>query len=396
MKIAMFTNNYKPYIGGVPVSIERLVNGLRKRGHIVDVFAPTCEEQKNEEGVYRFKSLNKKLDGDIVVPNMFDRDIRKQFQKRNYDIIHSHHPMLMGNIALSYSKKYEIPLIYTYHTRYEEYMHYVMPSLLNKNKDETKIYKVAEQIVSKYTRSFSNKCNLIFAPTPEIKKIMIQNRINTPITVVPTGLSENDFIRDKEKTEEIRKKFNSPNLFCCVSRLGREKNFPFMLKALKTLKERWGKSFKMIIIGDGAERKSLSLLSKKLGLEENVHFLGNIEHEKLVHYYNACDLFLFSSQSETQGIVLLEAMAAGLPVVAVSGSGVNDVVVNGENGFKTELNEELWIKPIEEIMENSYLFKSLKIGAYNTAKEYTAESIAKLTEENYLQLIQGKVKYVVP
>jgi glycosyltransferase involved in cell wall biosynthesis len=89
-------------------------------------------------------------------------------------------------------------------------------------------------------------------------------------------------------------------------------------------------------------------------------------------------------------------MAAGLPVVAVSGSGVNDVVVNGENGFKTELNEELWIKPIEEIMENSYLFKSLKIGAYNTAKEYTAESIAKLTEENYLQLIQGKVKYVVP
>ena len=80
MKIAMFTNNYKPYIGGVPVSIERLVNGLRKRGHIVDVFAPTYEEQKNEEGVYRFKSLNKKLDGDIVVPKLFDRDIRKQFQ----------------------------------------------------------------------------------------------------------------------------------------------------------------------------------------------------------------------------------------------------------------------------------------------------------------------------
>ena len=122
MKIALMTNNYKPFMGGVPISIERLKKGLEVLGHQVTVFAPTYEEQVEEENVFRYATCMRKFIGGIVLPNPFDRRIEEEFQKHDFDIIHVHHPMLIGRTAVYLSRKYNVPLAFTYHTRYEQYV----------------------------------------------------------------------------------------------------------------------------------------------------------------------------------------------------------------------------------------------------------------------------------
>lgn len=393
MRIAMFTNNYKPFVGGVPVSVDRLASGLRNRGHVVDIFAPSYKNQVDEAGVLRFKSFKKSLKGGFVVPDMFDKGIRVQFKRGNYDIIHCHQPMLMGYTALYLSRKYNVPLVHTYHTRYVEYLHYVMPRALNKDKKEKAFYKAAEWVVTEQTRSFANACDLIFAPTPEVKDLLHNNSIYRPVAVLPTGLSTEDFVKDEAESRNIRDRYNTSRLFCSVSRLENEKNYDFMIRGLAKLKEQWELDFKVLIIGEGTEKQSLIAQAKQLGLENEIVFLGYIEHEKLIHYYNACDMFLFTSQSETQGIVLLEAMAAGLPVVAVEGSGINDIVDNGFNGFTTALDEACWADKIQASIANPLRYEALRKGAYKTACGYTSEMIAKLAEHHYTTCLQEQPQY---
>ncbi len=130
MKIALMTNNYKPFIGGVPISVERLADGLRKEGHEVTVFAPTYEDSQIENDTcneVRYHSLIKNVAGGIVIPNPIDPKIEKAFKEGDFDIIHVHHPIAIGNTAVYLSKKYNVPLIFTYHTRYEQYLHYLKP-----------------------------------------------------------------------------------------------------------------------------------------------------------------------------------------------------------------------------------------------------------------------------
>lgn len=124
MKIAMLTNNYKPFIGGVPISIERLAEGLRNLGHQVTVFAPEGAGCKEEPGVVRYRVLYEQRDKGLVIGNFIDKRIEKEFRDGQFDVIHVHHPVVIGFTAVYLSKKYGIPLAYTYHTRYEEYLHY--------------------------------------------------------------------------------------------------------------------------------------------------------------------------------------------------------------------------------------------------------------------------------
>lgn len=237
MKIAMLTNNYKPFVGGVPISIERLSNGLRELGHEVYIFAPTYENQVEEEYVIRYKSTNYKFSGGMVIPNMFDKEIEEKFKSLKIDIIHVHHPMIMGQTALYLGKKYNIPVAYTYHTRYEQYLHYIKPYRAleeNAKKNEENYFGEFEDLILDFTREklvpgllkyFTNKCDLIFAPTNMMKEYLIDNNTKTRIEVMPTGLNENYFKEANETVKEIRKKYkgDKSHLFCTVSRLSKEK-----------------------------------------------------------------------------------------------------------------------------------------------------------------------------
>lgn len=403
MRIAMITNNYKPFVGGVPISIERLSKGLEELGHEVFIFAPSYENQVEEANVIRYKSLksNNKISSKVVVPNIFDINIEKAFKELNIDVIHVHHPMLVGWTALYLGNKYNVPVTFTYHTRYDEYLHniklYEVLEDRSKNVDSGIIADIESEII-KYTKNtvvpkaikgFANKCGLVYAPTEVIKNYLRDIGVKSEIKVMPTGLEKDYFVGNEDISEGIRNRYkgNKEYLFCTVSRLEKEKNIEFLIDGLKMLRYKVGDSFKILIIGEGQLKDNLINKVIKLGLESNVEFLNNIPNEEIGNYYRACDLFLFASKSETQGIVLIEAMAAKTPVVAIEATGVVDIIKNNINGYMTSENLEKWCDKIVYLMNNKNVMNEMKIGAYDTALNYLNTKIAKIAEDSYRKAI---------
>ncbi len=427
MKIAMMTNNYKPFVGGVPISIDRLATELRKLGHIVYIFAPRFEGEEEEEYVIRYHSLKRKLKKEFTIPNIFDPIIEEKFREISFDIIHVHHPMLIGYIAQHLGKKYNVPVVLTYHTRYEHYLHYLKPferkktsridKLDNINKKHEELlqeeiltasayYKQTkpaalrrrlvsagkEGLVAAHNRLVINRCSMVFAPSMSMKEYLMDHGTVTDIGILPTGIPQEEFDYDAAAASELRKRYGKDveHLFCSVSRLEKEKNIEFMLEGLKRFKERKGGSFRLLLIGKGSRRDLLRERVQELGLEDNVIFCGCVPHEELRNYYHACDAFLFASTSETQGIVLLEAMAAGLPVIAVAASGVSDVVIDAYNGYTSAPKVEEWTDKLMLFTDQPGQWEKMKLRAYMTAREYLASKIASKALQYYQNILYYK------
>lgn len=389
MKIAMFTNNYKPYVGGVPISIEHLAQALRLRGHEVYVFAPSYEGQKEEPYVIRYPSFPVTIVG-APVPNILTTLFIRKIKELQIDVIHVHHPALVGNVALKIKRKLGIPVVFTYHTRYEEYLHYI-----------TGLEKAEAHmgLIDKYLQYFCNRCDLLVAPTPGIRAYLLQKKLQTPVSVLPTGIPEESFCPEKTKAMQIRQQYlgDADYLFCTVSRLAKEKNIYFQLEGLACLKrllKKEGKTFRHIMIGDGPERKELMRYIQELGLTENVFLPGNVDNAEIKNYQAASDLFLFTSKSETQGIVLLEAMAVSNPVIAVEASGVRDVIKNGENGYLTEEDAYQWARKIKETLSNPIQMEVMQKGARKTAELYKEEAVAKRAEWCYEEVCRKTLEEV--
>lgn len=391
MRIAMFTNNYKPFIAGVPISIERLSEGLRNAGHEVYIFAPDYGDCGEETYVIRYRTLYKKDEIGIVVGNCFDGRVEKEFARLRFDVIHVHHPVLSGHAALYLGKKYGIPVAYTYHTRYEEYLHYFSPFKASGpayRRGGVTMYG-GEALVRQYIKSFANSCDLIFAPTKMMRDCLESYGTDTVIGILPTGLEDSSFFEDREAAEEIRMRYKGDKkyLFSTVARLEKEKNLDFLLEGAAALKRRLGDCFRIMVIGEGSERGPLRELARRLEIGDNIVFTGKVENRKIKDYQFASDLFLFASKSETQGIVLLEAMAAGTPVIAVRASGVSDIVKNGCNGYMTQENAEQWAEAAGQALSGRGHYLALCRNSVKTASGCRSAEIAAMAEEYYYQMI---------
>lgn len=385
MKIAMMTNNYKPFVAGVPISVEKLSNSLRTLGHQVTVFAPSYDEQTKEADVVRYRALLKGVAGGFSVPNSLDPQIEIKFREGNFDVIHVHHPMLIGQTARYLSRKYHVPLVSTYHTRYEQYLHYIGLSGLQK-------------VLPLYLQKTLGASNLVFAPTPNIRDYLKQIGIGVPIEVLPTGLSDASFYPDENKACSLRAKFSDgrPFMFCTIARLAKEKNLEFLLESLFVYKQKAGACFKLLLIGEGPYRERLCKRIRELSLTEEIVLVGEVPNESIKDYCHACDLFLFTSRSETQGIVLLEAMAAGTPVLSLRATGTEDIVINGVNGYMTDVtgddmknilhDESVFTQKLMDILTPKEL-NHLRSGAKETARAYDCLEIARKAASCYLEAL---------
>lgn len=385
MKIAMMTNSYRPFVAGVPISVERLAKGLRALGHQVVVFAPSYDNQQDEEDIVRYGSLLRGVAGGFSVPNHLDPKIEREFREGKFDVIHVHHPMMIGSTARYLSWKYQVPLIYTYHTRYEQYLHYIGLAGLKK-------------VMPVYLRGTLRRCDMVIAPTPAIRDYLEDIRIGAPVEVLPTGLADDSFLPDEERAKQLRRKLagQRTRLFCTVARLAKEKNLEFLFESLWYYKQRAGSCFKLVLIGEGPYHAKLLKRVKELGLEEEIVFAGQVPNEDIKNYCRASDLFLFTSRSETQGIVLLEAMAAGTPVLALKATGTEDIVINGANGYMTEVSgeeekariwdEQVFAQKLMDILEKKEL-DFLRQGALRVAENYKGMQIAGWAEKYYNRVL---------
>lgn len=410
MRIALMTNNYKPFLGGVPISVERLARALREQGHEVTVFAPTYEGQKEEAGVFRYGTFLKHFIGGIVLPNPFDRHIEQEFRKQDFDVIHVHHPVLIGHTALRLSKKYHIPLAFTYHTRYEQYLSYlggiralegwaVGPKRLLGPLAGKILYLIREVLVPYYLRMFMRRCDRVFAPTEEMLEYLHGTcRIEyEKLAVLPTGIERRQFRAEEAAVRSVRKRYGAEDcpLFLSVSRMSHEKNVEFLIKsaalAKRKMQEQGGcRKFRLVLAGDGPDRAEYEELCRRLRVAEEVVFAGSIPNEEITPYFAAADAFLFASKTETQGIVILEAFAGGTPVWAVDASGVRDIVQDGVNGRLLAENTEEYAEELVRLVHGEIPLERYAERSYREALMYGEEIVARRAISGYTYVCQQK------
>lgn len=219
-----------------------------------------------------------------------------------------------------------------------------------------------------------------------MKQIIRGYGVDTPAAVLPTGLDESFFRKNARRSQEIRKQYSQGkrHLLVTVSRLEKEKNYVFLLRGIAELKRESGDDFHVLIIGDGSQKSELKVRASILGIRDVVTFVGNIPNDQIKDYLGAADLFLFASKSETQGIVLAEALAAGTPVTAVHATGADDIIEDGVNGFLTEEKEEAWAAKVIEALKDE-TNSSMKSAALISAENYRASTLAIHEEMLYNQ-----------
>lgn len=378
LRIAMFSNNYLPFIGGVPLSIQRLRDGLISRGNKVWLVVPRYSNyKKNEPDIMRLPSLNTIGQGaEFRLANIFLWRIVKQLRQFKPDIIHVHHPFWLGSLGLFLARRLNIPAVYTYHTRLEHYAHFVpLPGALFRN-------LISHALIKR----FANKCDAVIVPTYSAEEYLRMIGVRSAISVQPTGINHQAFqVESGEDAQALRDKFNIANhiVLISVSRLSSEKNIDFMIDALAELKRNSSMPFQMLMIGDGHQRQRLQKKIDDLHLRDNITLTGPVPPENMALYYGLGDIFVFASKSETQGMVILEAMAAGLPVVAVRSSGIDDVVQEGKNGFKTLEIHQHWLRALQKLMEDPQQRQNFAEYAREFSSHYSVENVAENVNKIY-------------
>jgi glycosyltransferase involved in cell wall biosynthesis len=378
LRVDMFTNNYLPFIGGVPISIERLRRGLQGLQDSVMVVAPRYRNQpENEDNVLRVPSLLSMGEKrEFRLANIFLSRIRKRLRIFQPDIIHLHHPIWMGSLGMFIGHRLKVPVVYTYHTRLEHYAHFVpLPGNLFRN-------LISHALIKR----FANKCDAVIVPTDSTEEYLRMIGVKSSIFVQPTGIEYQRFQEvSDDQVRGLREQLGIGNetVFVSVARLSNEKNIDFMIDAINLLRQRSDHPFRFLMIGEGHQHERLQQRIDELDLNQHFILVGAVPPDEMATWYHLGDAFLFASKSETQGMVILEAMAAGLPVVAVRSSGIDDVVRQDFNGFKTPGKQDRWCAEGQRLLEDSALRREMADNALAFAADYSVEQFARNTREIY-------------
>ncbi|MBW6508580.1 MAG: glycosyltransferase [Desulfuromonadales bacterium] len=322
MNILIITNTFTPHVGGVARSVEAFVAEYRKRDHRVLVVAPDFPDMPQDEiDVVRINAIQHFNASDFSVALPIHPHLTKAIDDFNPDIVHSQHPFLLGLTALRLARHRGLPLVFTHHTLYEQYTHYV-PG----NSPRMK------RFVIELATSYANLCDQVFAPSESICDLLGKRGVTAPITVVPTGVRLDSFASGEGAA--FRKQLNIPQDAFVVGHLGRlaqEKNLAFLARAVADFVSRHPPTH-FLVVGTGPSIDAIREIFTRSKLAQRLHFAGILQQQQLADALHAMDLFAFASTSETQGMVLTEAMAAGLPVVALDAPGVREVVKDKDNG----------------------------------------------------------------
>lgn len=322
MNIVMLTNTYTPHVGGVARSVEDFAAEYRRRGHRVLVVAPEFAGQPQDEPeVVRIPAIQNFNGSDFSAVLPVSGLLTEVLDAFRPGLVHSHHPYLLGMTALRVARYRELPLVFTHHTLYEQYTHYV-PG------DSPALRRFVIELATRY----ANLCDQVFAPSESIAILLRERGVEAPIAVVPTGVNMERFAQGD--AAGFRRRMGIPDNAFVVGHLGRlapEKNLVFLSEAVAAFLKTAPRAH-FLLVGKGSSEAEIRAIFEREGLSERLHVAGILEPPQLADTYHAMDVFAFASRSETQGMVLTEAMAAGVPVVGLDAPGVREVVKDGRNG----------------------------------------------------------------
>ncbi len=322
MNILILTNTYTPHVGGVARSVAAFAAEYRRRGHRVLIVAPEFPDMPGHEtDVIRVPAIQKFNASDFSVALPLAAQMNDAIDAFQPDIVHAQHPFLLGMTAVRIARRRELPLVFTHHTLYEQYTHYV-PG------DSPTMKRFAIELGTRY----ANLSDQVFAPSESIRALLLERGVDTPIAVVPTGVHLESFASGDGAA--VRRQLGIAAEAFVVGHLGRlapEKNLEFLTRAVAEVVAGDARTH-FLVIGTGPSEKTIRERFARAGLSTRLHILGLLQGRQLADALHAMDVFAFASLSETQGMVLTEAMAAGLPVVALDAPGAREVVDDGSNG----------------------------------------------------------------
>jgi 1,2-diacylglycerol 3-alpha-glucosyltransferase len=333
VNIGIFTDTYYPQVSGVATSIKTLKEQLESQGHHVYIFTttdPKVASDEYEKNIFRFTSIPfiSFTDRRIAVRGLFRAyQVAKELQ---LDIVHTQTEFSMGWIGKFVAKNLKIPCIHTYHTMYEDYLHYVAKGKLLK-----------PHHVKQMSRSFCYHMTGIIAPSERVLTTLEGYGVKSPITVIPTGVNLQKY-RQPVKLD-IRKKYQIKEqtpLLLTLSRLAYEKDIDRLISVMPQLCHLLPNVL-LMIVGDGPAREDLEQQVAELNIQPNVLFTGEISNDQVADYYHAADLFVSTSVSESQGLTYIEALASGLKVVTTHSPYTDDLLSDKEFGMTFEKLDDL-------------------------------------------------------
>lgn len=372
----MVTNNYTPYSGGVVSSLLSTCAELRRLGHrVVIVTFDFLKDGVQEPDVIRLRCAARfrYRDNPCVIPWRMGAQLAKIIDDFHPDLIHVHHPFLLGAVAARIARRRKIPLVFTHHTLYEDYVHYAPVP-----------HCISRPLTRWWVRRFCKKVDIIIVPGASIAHYVARQGI--PVcTIVPSGILS-CFIQETLLTKSIPT--NGPVELLSVSRFVPEKSIEFLLEVLVRLQAR----YHLTLIGYGASGDALKAYAyKRLGLSpERVRFIERPSKEQMCECYRRAHLFLFASITETQGLVIAEAMAFGTPVIARRGPGIVDSVVSGVNGYLVDSIDEM-VARIHELSSNEHRarYEQFQQEAFASAQKYYPQTTVQDLLSVYMRMVSN-------
>jgi glycosyltransferase involved in cell wall biosynthesis len=367
----MFSNTYLPHVGGVARSVSTFAEDLRSMGHRVLIVAPRFPgDHKIPEGdsVLRVPAIQNFNGSDFSVRIPLPFAISEKIDRFDPEIIHSHHPFLLGDAALRIARHRKLPLVFTHHTMYEQYTHYV-PF------DSRPMRRFVVHLCTEY----ANMCTRVVAPSGSVAEVLRERGVRRPIREIPTGVDVDFFAGGRG--DRVRAKHSIPGDALVLGHLGRlapEKNLRYLAGAAAASLERIPGA-RFLVVGSGPSASEMKSIFRERGIGDRLVLAGKKTGEELRDAYAAMDVFLFSSKSETQGLVLMEAMAAGVPVIALDASGSREVVEDGVNGrlLPDDADQESFVRAVEEFARDEEKARTWKREARRTARSFSRQACAE-------------------
>ena len=396
MRIGIFTDSYTPFINGVTTSVLMLKKGLEKKGHTVYVVTVNNENMK-----YKLDERGKVLRLPGVPIGIYDYRLTGIYplkainiiKKWNLDVIHCQTEFGVGTFARIIAKQLSIPLVHTYHTMYEDYIHYITKGYFN---------RTGKKIVEYLTLFYCDKtATELVVPTKKAYELFKEKyKVDRNVYIVPTGIEVEKFYLENNKGLNIIKKRESLGIkrddfvILFVGRIGSEKNVDLLLTSMRYIVNNCPKA-KLLIVGDGPDLNKYKSYVKKQGLEKNIIFTGKVPWDSIAEYYLISDVFTTASRTETQGLTVIEAMAASLPVVCIDDESFTNTVIDNLNG-KIFKNKRGYKKAIIELYNNPKELKKLSKQARVSAEMHSSKYFVESILDVYKIAIKNKPQTIIP
>lgn len=385
LNIAFFTDSYLPAMDGVVTSTLTFRKELERRGHNVYVFASSERRAKRKyrnRKTFLYSGIEFRPYPQYNVA-LFPYSSIFKLKDLKIDIVHAQTPFVMGMAAMMNAKMHKYPLAGSFHTLLNNKQ--IVQHYYPKNKNLTRLTKGA---LLSYLKFFYRRCNTTIAPTPTIERMLNGYGIRNT-TVVSNGIDTRIF-NPKVSGDSVRHELkikDSEKMLLYMGRLSREKRIEVMLKAAKLLLEK-KEPIRFVIGGTGPAEHYYREMANRMGLGKHVKFLGFVDQERLPKVYAASDALCMPSTFETQGIVCLEAMAMGKPVIGANYMAMKELIRNGKNGEKFRPGDYTQCaRKIERVLNNTKYYKSNTI---ESSKEFSAGKVADKLIEVYDLLLSGK------